>query len=148
MRGVVTRVKKACVEIDGAVHSQIGTGLLVLLGVCDTDGKEDAEYMAKKIGETRIFSDSEDKMNLACHQVGGEIMVVSNFTLYGDTRKGNRPSFIAAARPEKAEPLYEYFCSLLRERGYTVKTGVFGADMQLMSVNDGPVTLVIDSPQG
>ena len=146
MRAVVTRVKEARVEIDSKLHSNIGTGLLVLLGVCDTDEREQAEYLAKKIGDTRIFSDSEDKMNLSCEAVGGEILVVSNFTLCGDTRKGNRPSFIAAARPEKAEPLYEYFCDLLRQRGYTVKTGVFGGDMKLYSINDGPVTLVMDSP--
>ncbi len=146
MRAVVTRVSHAKVEIDGKVHSQIGAGLMVLLGVLDTDVKADAEYVAKKVGDTRIFSDSEGKMNLSCEQIGGEILVVSNFTLYGDTRKGNRPSFVRAARPELAEPMYEYFCNLLRERGYNVGCGVFGADMQVSSVNDGPVTLVIDSP--
>ena len=146
MRAVVTRVRSARVDIDGRLHSEIGHGLLVLLGVLDTDGKAAAEYLAKKISDTRIFSDSEGKLNLACSQVGGEIMVVSNFTLYGDCRKGNRPSFVRAARPETAEPLYEYFCRLLRERGYSVSCGVFGADMQLASVNDGPVTLVMESP--
>lgn len=146
MRAVVTRVSDARVEIDGKVHAQIGAGLMVLLGVLDTDVESDAEYMAKKIADTRIFSDDEGKMNLSCSQIGGEILVVSNFTLYGDTRKGNRPSFVRAARPELANPMYEYFCGLLRERGYTVKCGVFGADMQVSSINDGPVTLVIDSP--
>jgi len=145
MRAVVTRVKQACVEIDGSVYSEIGKGLLVLLGVLDTDSEAEVEYLAKKIGDTRIFSDAEGKINLSCADIGGEIMVVSNFTLYGDTRKGNRPSFVRAARPETANPLYEYFCNLLRERGYIVKTGIFGADMQLMSVNDGPVTLVMET---
>ena len=145
MRAVVTRVKNTSVEIDGKVYSRIDKGLLVLLGVLDTDSEADAEYMAKKIADTRIFSDDQGKMNLSCRDIGGEIMVVSNFTLYGDTKKGNRPSFIRAARPEKANPLYEYFCGLLREHGYVVKTGVFGADMQLASVNDGPVTLVMES---
>lgn len=145
MRAVVTRVMGASVEIDGSLHSQIDKGLLVLLGVLDTDTEADAEYLAKKIADTRIFSDEQGKMNLSCRDIGGEIMVVSNFTLYGDTKKGNRPSFIRAARPEKADPLYEYFCGLLREHGYTVKTGVFGADMKLSSVNDGPVTLVMES---
>lgn len=146
MRAVVTRVSSADVKIDGEIHSDIGAGLMVLLGVLDTDDKADAEYVAKKVADTRIFSDSEGKMNLSCEQIDGEILVVSNFTLYGDTRKGNRPSFVRAARPELAEPIYEYFCSLLRERGYAVKCGVFGADMKVSSINDGPVTLVIDSP--
>ena len=145
MRAVITRVKSAEVKIDGAIHSKIGNGLLILLGVSVSDTEKDAEYLAKKISMMRIFEDSEEKMNLSCSSVGGDMMVVSNFTLYADTRKGNRPSFVDAARPELAKPLYEYFTSLLREAGYKTETGVFGAYMELSSVNDGPITIVMDT---
>lgn len=145
MRAVITRVTSASVAVGCEERAKIGKGLLVLLGVLDTDTEADAEYLAKKTAQLRIFGDAEGKLNISCSQAGGEILVVSNFTLYGDGRKGNRPSFIRAARPERAEPLYEYFVSLLREQGYAVQTGVFGADMQLASVNDGPVTLLLES---
>lgn len=145
MRAVITRVKSAEVKIDGATHSKIGNGLLILLGVSVNDTEKDAEYLAKKISMMRIFEDSEEKMNLSCSTVGGSMMVVSNFTLYANTIKGNRPSFIDAARPELAKPLYEYFVSLLREAGYKTETGVFGAYMELSSVNDGPITIVMES---
>ncbi len=145
MRAVVTRVKSAEVRIDGHTHSQTGNGLLVILGVSVNDTEHEAEYLAKKISQMRIFEDSEEKLNLSCSQVNGSIMVVSNFTLYANTNKGNRPSFIDAARPELARPLYEYFISLLREAGYKVETGVFGAYMELLSVNDGPVTIMMDT---
>ena len=145
MRAVITRVKSAEVKIDGHIHSQIGNGLLILLGVSVNDTEREAEYLAKKISQMRIFEDSEEKLNLSCAQVGGSVMVVSNFTLYANTSKGNRPSFIDAARPELARPLYEYFISLIKEAGYRVETGVFGAYMDLTSVNDGPVTIIIDT---
>ena len=145
MRAVITRVKSAEVRIDGATHSKIGHGLLILLGVSVNDTAQDAEYLAKKISMMRIFEDSEEKMNLSCSTVGGEMMVVSNFTLQADTKKGNRPSFVEAARPELAKPLYEYFVSLLRDAGYNTETGVFGAYMELESINDGPITIVMDT---
>ncbi len=145
MRAVVTRVKSAEVRIDGHTHSQTGNGLLVILGVSVNDTEHEAEYLAKKIAQMRVFEDSEEKLNLSCSQVNGSIMVVSNFTLYANTAKGNRPSFIDAARPELARPLYEYFISLLREAGYKVETGVFGAYMEILSVNDGPVTIMMDT---
>ena len=147
MRAVITRVREASVSIDGAEHARIGAGFLVLLGVRDTDGEWEAELLAKKTGALRVFPDGEGKLNLSCAQAGGEILVVSNFTLYGDAWSGNRPSFIRAARPEQAEPLYERYMELLRQAGYTVRCGVFGADMQLMSVNDGPVTILIDTEE-
>ncbi len=145
MRAVITRVKSAEVKIDGEIHSKIKHGLLVLLGVSVNDSESDAEYLARKISQMRIFEDSEEKLNLSCSQVGGSIMVVSNFTLYANTVKGNRPSFIDAARPELAKPLYERFCELLREAGFKVETGVFGAYMDLASINDGPITIIVDS---
>ena len=147
MRAVITRVASASVTVGGEERAKIGKGLLVLLGVLDTDTEADAEYLAQKTAQLRIFGDAEGKLNISCSQAGGEMLVVSNFTLYGDGRKGNRPSFIRAARPEKAEPLYEYFVSLLREQGYAVQTGVFGADMQVYSQNDGPVTILLDTDQ-
>lgn len=145
MRAVITRVKSAEVKISGETHSKIKNGLLILLGVSHNDTAADAEYLAKKISMMRIFEDSEEKMNLSCSEVNGEMMVVSNFTLYANTQKGNRPSFVDAARPELAKPLYEYFVSLLRDAGYKTETGVFGAYMELESVNDGPVTVVIST---
>ncbi len=145
MKAVITRVKSAEVKIDGATHSKIGKGLLILLGVSTTDTKSEAEYLARKISQMRIFEDSEEKLNLSCDQVGGDMMVVSNFTLYANTQKGNRPSFVDAARPELARPLYEYFVSLLKDAGYKTETGVFGAYMELESVNDGPITVVMDT---
>jgi len=145
LKAVITRVKSAEVKIDGMTHSKIGKGLLILLGVSTTDSTADAEYLAKKISQMRIFEDSEEKLNLSCDQVGGEMMVVSNFTLYANTQKGNRPSFVDAARPELARPLYEYFVSLLSDAGYKTKTGVFGAYMELASINDGPVTVVMET---
>lgn len=145
MRAVITRVKSAEVRIDGEMHSKIGKGFLILLGVSANDSERDAEYLAKKISMMRIFEDSEEKMNLSCSDVGGEMMVVSNFTLLANTSKGNRPSFVEAARPELANPMYEYFVSLLREAGYKTETGVFGAHMELSSVNDGPITIVMDT---
>lgn len=146
MRALIQRVLTASVSIDGVVHSGIGPGLLVLLGVEDADDTRDAEWLAGKTARLRIFSDSAGLMNAAVTETGGSIMVVSQFTLYAATRKGNRPSFIRAARPEKAIPLYEAYCGLLAALlGKPVATGVFGADMQIALINDGPVTIWMDS---
>lgn len=145
MRAVVQRVKYASVTIDGEITAKIDNGFLVLLGVCEDDSEKDAEYLAKKCSGMRIFEDEEEKMNLSVKDVGGSFLVVSNFTLYADCRKGNRPSFVNAARPEKAIPLYEKFVSCVRENGIECQTGEFGADMKVELLNDGPVTIVIES---
>lgn len=140
MRAVVQRVSSASVAVDGAEVARIGTGLVVLLGVKEADDERDAEWIARKLEALRVFEDDGGKMNLSIRDAGGAILVVSNFTLYGDARKGNRPSFIEAARPEDAEPLVE----LVRDR-LGAQGGVFGARMAVELVNDGPVTLVIES---
>lgn len=145
MRAVVQRVRQASVTVDGTVTGAIGHGLLVLLGVDVNDSEQDADYMADKIIGLRIFNDSDGKFNLSLEDVGGAILLVSQFTLHGDCRKGRRPSFIAAARPEQAIPLYERVGELLREKGVEVATGVFGAHMDVELLNDGPVTLLLDS---
>lgn len=146
MLAAVQRVSEASVQIDGRMHASVGKGLLVLLGISDDDGESDAEYLAGKIVRMRIFGDAESKMNLSVSDVEGELLIISQFTLFADTRKGNRPSFIRAARPEKAVPLYEFFIRKCKaELGRPVKTGVFGADMKVGLINDGPVTILIDS---
>jgi D-tyrosyl-tRNA(Tyr) deacylase len=145
MRAIVQRVKEARVEVDGEVTGRIGEGVLVLLGAGKDDTEEDAEYLAEKILTLRIFEDAEGKMNLSVVDTGGEVLVVSQFTLYGDCRKGRRPSFDKAARPEDAERLYELFVGELRERGAKVETGRFRAMMDVHLVNSGPVTLMLDS---
>ncbi|MBR1879071.1 MAG: D-tyrosyl-tRNA(Tyr) deacylase [Paludibacteraceae bacterium] len=146
MKVIVQRALNAAVTIDGSVVGQIAKGFVLLVGVTHSDTEDDARYLAKKVAGMRIMSDAEGKMNLTLADVGGEVLSVSQFTLYGDCRKGNRPSFIEAARPEQAEPLYNYFNSLLRETyGLHVETGVFGADMQVSFTNDGPVTIILDS---
>lgn len=147
MRAVIQRVREASVTVAGEVVGAIGNGLLILLGVCHTDTAEDAESLAEKIAQLRIFSDHEGKFNLSLLDVGGAALVVSQFTLYADTRKGRRPSFTAAARPEIAAPLVDAFAATLRTRNIPVATGVFGAMMQVALINDGPVTLVIDSAE-
>lgn len=148
MRAVVQRVSTASVTIDGREKSRIGLGLLVLLGIEDADTPEDADWLCKKIAAMRIFGDAEGKMNLSVQDVGGGIIVVSQFTLYASTKKGNRPSFIRAARPEKAIPLYELFVAKMTlELGKPVGTGEFGADMKVELLNDGPVTIIIDSKE-
>ena len=144
MRAVVTRVLSASVAIDGNVYSEIDKGYLILLGVAPEDTEKEAEYLASKICKTRVFEDEDGKMNLSLEQVGGEILVVSQFTLYADL-KSRRPGFTGAAKPDVAIPLYEYFCKKCSEEGFEVKTGVFGADMKVASVNDGPVTLIFDT---
>lgn len=146
MKAVLQRVKNASVTIDGARISEIGQGLLVLLGVADGDTERDADVLASKIANLRIFSDADDKMNLSLLTVGGEMLVVSQFTLCANCVKGRRPDFFSAAKPDEANRLYLYFCKRIKNEGVaTVKTGEFGADMQVELLNDGPVTILLDS---
>lgn len=146
MRAVVQRVLWAKVEIDGRVHGEISQGFLLLLGITHEDTENEAKILAKKATELRVFEDENGKMNRSLQDIGGGMLIVPNFTLYADTSHGRRPSFIGAARPEKAEPLYEYFIELVRQSGmYTVQTGEFGADMKVSLLNDGPVTLILDT---
>lgn len=146
MRTVIQRVKHASVRIEGAVKSQIAEGLLVLVGVEDSDTVADLEWLAKKIVNLRIFDDREGVMNRSVIEIDGEILVISQFTLFAMTRKGNRPSYIRASKPETAIPLYEQFCDELGlQLGKEVGTGIFGADMKVELLNDGPVTLLIDT---
>ena len=146
MKVVIQRVSHASFTIGGTIHSHIGRGLLVLLGVGEADTEQDIDLLVRKIVQLRIFPDSEGVMNISVQDIAGEILVVSQFTLMASCRKGNRPSYIKAARPEISVPLYERFCGRLSEAlGKPVATGVFGADMQVELLNDGPVTLVMDS---
>ncbi len=146
MRGVIQRVSQASVNIDEKKVASINEGLLILLGIETQDTKEDADWLANKISTLRIFSDSEGKMNKSVTEVDGEVIVVSQFTLHAKTKKGNRPSYIKAARPEQAIPLYEQFKKDLSEAiGNQVQSGEFGADMQVTLINDGPVTIIIDT---
>jgi D-aminoacyl-tRNA deacylase len=146
MRMVIQRVLEAAVTVGGQEISRIGGGLLVLLGVEDGDEPGDAEWLAAKAAKMRIFADGEGRMNVSVAETGGRVMVVSQFTLHASTRKGNRPSFIRAAAPAVSEPLYEAFCTALEaQTGHPARRGVFGADMQVSLVNDGPVTIVMDS---
>lgn len=146
MRIVIQRVIKAAVEIDGAIKSAIGAGLLVLVGIEEADTKVDAEWLCAKLINLRIFDDEQGVMNRSVMDVAGDILVVSQFTLHASTKKGNRPSYIKAAPPAHAIPLYAYFCTLLETKtNKPVKTGTFGADMQVSLINNGPVTIIIDS---
>lgn len=146
MRVVVQRVRRASVEVAGEVVAATGVGMLVLLGVSTEDSEQDADWLAKKVAGLRIFNDSEGVMNLNVNQAGGEILVVSQFTLLASTRKGNRPSYVRAAAEPVSRPLYEYFVGrVAEESGCRVQTGVFGADMKVELINDGPVTICIDS---
>lgn len=146
MRAVIQRCKNVRLFIDNKIHSSIGNGLLVLLGVSNDDNMTDIEWLAGKISRLRIFSDNEGKMNLSVQDIEGEIMIVSQFTLFASTKKGNRPSYIESAPPEKAIPLYEKFVENIKlESGLNITTGVFGADMSIELINDGPVTIIIDS---
>ncbi|WP_240414329.1 D-aminoacyl-tRNA deacylase [Paenibacillus periandrae] len=145
MRIVVQRSKQASVVVDGVTVGSIRNGLVLLVGVTHEDTEQDARYAAEKISGLRIFEDETGKMNLSITETAGQILSVSQFTLYGDCRKGRRPNFMAAARPEQAEPLYEQFNEHLRRLGLQVETGVFGAMMDVALVNDGPVTLIIES---
>lgn len=147
MRAVLTRVKSASVTVDGSVIGQIGQGFLILLGVTHEDTEAQAVKLADKLMGLRIFEDENGKMNRSLEDVGGQVLVVSQFTLYGNCKKGRRPEFLAAARPEIAIPLYEKFIALCRDKGFSVETGKFGAEMLVESVNDGPVTLIVDTDQ-
>ncbi len=148
MRIVVQRVTEAQVSIAGEVRSRIGLGLLILVGVCDEDTDEDIDYLCRKVVALRVFDDADGVMNLPVTDVDGNLLVVSQFTLMASTRKGNRPSYIRASKPDFAVPMYERFVAKLQElTGREVLTGVFGADMQVSLVNDGPVTIIIDSHQ-
>lgn len=144
MRVLLQRVSRAEVRVQGRVAGRIDRGLLLLVGFTHADGDEQLDWMAEKVAGLRIFADAEDRMNLGLQDVGGAALVVSQFTLYGDARKGRRPSFVDAARPEQAVPLYERFVQLLRQRGIRTETGEFGATMEVELVNDGPVTLWLE----
>ena len=145
MRAVIQRVSEASVTVEGEFTGQISAGILVLLGVEMEDTETDLQFMLKKIVALRIFSDADGKMNLALGDVGGQMLVVSQFTLLADTKKGNRPSFVKAAPPEQAQQMYEQFVCLARQQQIRVETGIFAADMKVALVNDGPVTILLDS---
>ena len=145
MRAVVTRVRSASVTVEGRTVGQIGTGFLVLLGIKAGDGEAQAEKLSEKITGLRVFEDATGKMNRGLGDVGGSLLVVSQFTLYGNCRHGRRPDFLQAAKSAEAIPLYEFFLRRCRERGFKVETGEFGAEMLVSSVNDGPVTLILDT---
>ena len=145
MRAVVQRVKEARVEVDGQITGAIEKGLMVFLGVGRDDDRTDGEFMADKLANLRIFRDDEDKMNLSVKDSGGAILLISQFTLYGDCRKGRRPSFDAAGEPKQAKKLYDETIAMIRSMGVAVETGIFAARMQIFSQNDGPVTLILDS---
>ena len=145
MRAVIQRVERASVSVEGEIRGQIGAGFLVLIGVEEGDGDADFKYIADKVPNLRVFEDDQGKMNRSLLDVGGELLAVSQFTLLGDARGGRRPSFIAAARPETADPMYERLVAEWRARGIRVETGVFGAHMKVALVNDGPVTILLDS---
>lgn len=146
MRAVVQRVAKASVSVDGNIVGAIGHGMLVLLAAAGSDGPEQVKWMAEKLAGLRIFSDDQGKMNLSLEQVRGEMLIVSQFTLYGDCRKGKRPSYAGAAPPDQAQALYSDFIDEIRKRGIPTQEGIFGAMMMVDMVNDGPVTLIVDSP--
>ena len=144
MKVVIQRVKYASVKVDEKIVGKIEKGFLVLIGIKVGDTKEQADYLVKKVCNLRVFTDEQDKMNLSLKDVDGKLLIVSQFTLYGNCNDGNRPSFIEAARPEEAIPLYEYFCDSCRNKGIEVQKGIFGADMKVELLNDGPVTIVIE----
>lgn len=144
MKLVIQRVKNAKVDVDNKTVGQIEKGFLVLIGIKVGDTKEQADYLIKKVCNLRVFEDDNGKMNLSLKDVGGKLLIVSQFTLYGNCNDGNRPSFIEAARPEEAIPLYEYFCNECAQKGIEVQKGIFGADMKVQLLNDGPVTIVME----
>ena len=144
MKIVVQRVKNAKVEVEGKTVGEIEKGFLVLLGVTHNDTKETADYLVKKLCNLRVFEDENEKMNLALKDVNGKLLIVSQFTLYADCTGGNRPSFVNAAKPEMANELYEYFCNKCKENGIEVQKGIFGADMKVSLLNDGPVTIILE----
>ena len=144
MKVVIQRVKNASVEVENKTVGKIEKGFLVLIGIKVGDTKEQADYLVKKLCNLRVFTDENDKMNLSLKDVGGKLLIVSQFTLYANCNDGNRPSFIEAARSEEAIPLYEYFCDECAKRGFEVQKGIFGADMKVQLLNDGPVTIIIE----
>ena len=144
MKLVIQRVKNASVTVEEKVVGEIEKGFLVLIGIKVGDTKEHEDYLVKKLCNLRVFTDENDKMNLSLKDVGGKLLIVSQFTLYANCNDGNRPSFIEAARPEEAIPLYEYFCDECAKRGFEVQKGIFGADMKVQLLNDGPVTIIIE----
>lgn len=144
MKLVIQRVKSASVKVEGETVGKIEKGFLVLIGVKVGDTREQADYLAKKLCNLRVFTDENDKMNLALKDVNGKLLIVSQFTLYGNCNDGNRPSFIEAARPEEAIPMYEYFCEQCEKNGIEVQKGIFGADMKVDLLNDGPVTIIME----
>lgn len=144
MKLVVQRVKNAQVDVDGKTVGKIEKGFMVLLGVTHNDTKQEADYLVKKLCNLRVFEDENGKMNLGLKDVNGELLIISQFTLYADCTGGNRPSFIGAARPEIAEPLYQYFCDECEKNGIHVEKGIFGADMKVSLLNDGPVTIILE----
>ncbi|WP_294200369.1 D-aminoacyl-tRNA deacylase [uncultured Chryseobacterium sp.] len=145
MKVVIQRVSEARVKVDGQTVGEIGKGLMLLIGVDENDEKSDADWLVQKILNLRIFGDEEDKLNLSVQDVQGEILCISQFTLIADYKKGNRPSFIKAAKPDKAVPLFEYFKEEISKSGLKTESGIFGADMKVSLINDGPVTIVMDS---
>lgn len=147
MRFIIQRVTEAKVEVEGKTVGEIGTGFLVLIGICEGDTEREADKLVKKLLGMRIFADETGKMNLSLDDVGGKLLLVSQFTLYADCKKGNRPSFTRAAGPEAANQLYEYIVKQCRQSGKTVECGVFGADMKVSLVNDGPFTVILDSSE-
>lgn len=148
MRCVVQKVTRASVRVDGEVVGEIGSGYMVLVGAEEGDGAADVNYCAEKIAGLRVFEDADDKLNLSVKDVGGSVLLVSQFTLLGDARHGRRPSFIRAARPEQAEPLFEALCNQVAQKGIPVATGRFRTHMEVSLVNDGPVTILLDSKKG
>lgn len=147
MRAVIQRVRQASVSIENQIVGEIRAGFVVLLGIHENDNEADVDYLIRKISKMRIFEDDQGKMNLDIHTIKGSILSISQFTLFADTKKGNRPSFVQAARPEKAIPLYERFNQGIEAAGIPIATGKFGADMQISLINDGPVTIIIDSKE-
>ena len=145
MKIVIQRVLEAEVKVEGKLISKIGKGCLVLLGVTHTDTKENAGYLVKKLCKLRIFADQQDKMNLSLKDVKGELLIVSQFTLYANCKEGNRPSFTEASKPEKAKEIYEYFCEECEKNDIKVQKGIFGADMKVKLINDGPVTIILEN---
>lgn len=147
MRAVIQRVKRASVTVDNQITGEIKQGFLVLLGVTHTDTEKEVDWLAKKITDLRVFNDSEDKMNLGLKDVNGELLIISQFTLYGNCIKGRRPAFVDAAKPDLANDLYEKFLKKCKDFGFKAEAGIFGADMKVDLLNDGPVTLIIDTEQ-
>ncbi|CAD7802418.1 D-aminoacyl-tRNA deacylase [Chryseobacterium aquaeductus] len=145
MKAVIQRVSEASVQVDGKIVGEIGKGLMLLIGVDEQDEKTDAEWLIQKILNLRIFGDENEKLNLSVKDISGEILCISQFTLIADYKKGNRPSFIKAAKPDKAVPLFEYFKEEIKKSGLKTESGIFGADMKVSLINDGPVTIVMDS---